>query len=269
MNAPDPLIVDYVKRAGFGEVMNLTHTSVDMKFILALCERWRPETHTFHLPMGECTVTLEDVYMLLGLKTNGKAVYGNVQQPNALCVELLGVDLIEGEGQQRGRGQGIKLAGLQLAYAGLQLDQFSDEETILQKTRMYIMLLFGKFLFPEGTGNSVNFMYLCLLGDIDAIKTYSWGSAVLAYLYSSLCKCAKKDSCTFSGCAFLLQAWAWWRMPVLAPANPNSYAFPYASRFNALGMDWSKTPDSKIIFYRQILDRLGPQDVIPLKMSIF
>ncbi|XP_058768389.1 serine/threonine-protein phosphatase 7 long form homolog [Vicia villosa] len=142
MIAPDPLIVDYVKRAGFGEVMNLTHTSVDMKFILALCERWRPETHTFHLPMGECTVTLEDVYMLLGLRTNGKAVYGNVQQPNALCVELLGVDLIEGEGQQRGRGQGIKLAGLQEAYVGIQLDQFSDEETILRKTRMYIMLLF-------------------------------------------------------------------------------------------------------------------------------
>ncbi|XP_058762850.1 protein MAIN-LIKE 2-like [Vicia villosa] len=214
MIAPDPLIVDYVKRAGFGEVMNLTHTSVDMKFILALCERWRPETHTFHLPMGECTVTLEDVYMLLGLRTNGKAVYGNVQQPNALCVELLGVDLIEGEGQQRGRGQGIKLAGLQEAYVGIQLDQFSDEETILRKTRMYIMLLFGRFLFPEGTGNSVNFMYLCLLGDIDAIKTYSWGSAVLAYLYSSLCKCAKKDVCTFSGCAFLLQTWAWYKIQI-------------------------------------------------------
>ncbi|XP_058767158.1 serine/threonine-protein phosphatase 7 long form homolog [Vicia villosa] len=262
MNAPDPLIVDYVKRAGFGEVMNLTESKVDMKFILALCERWRPETHTFHLPMGECTVTLEDVYMLLGLKTNGKAVYGNVQQPNALCVELLGVDLIEGEGRQRGRGQGIKLAGLQLAYDDLKLNEFSDEESILQKTRMYIMLLFGKFLFPEGTGNSVNFMYLCLLGDIDAIKTYSWGSAVLAYLYSSLCKCAKKNSCTFSGCAFLLQAWAWWRMPVLAPANPNSFAFPYASRFNAIGLDYTNTPLSKIIFYRQLLDRLGPQDFI-------
>src|SRR3954469_6013533 len=230
MDAPDLWIMSYVECAGFGKVMNLIHTSIDTKFILALCERWRPETHTFHLPTGECTVTLEDVYMLLGLNTNGKAVFGNVQQPNALCVELLGVDLIEGEGRQRGRGQGIKLSALQLAYQGLQLNDGSSEESKLQKTRMYIMLLFGRFLFPEGTGNNVNFMYLCLLEGIDAIKTYSWGSAVLAYLYSSLCKCAKKHSCTFSGCAFLLQAWAWWRMPVLAPANPNSYAFPYASR---------------------------------------
>ncbi|XP_058775324.1 uncharacterized protein LOC131649588 [Vicia villosa] len=51
-------------------------------------------------------------------------------------------------------------------------------------------------------------------------------------------------------------------MPVLAPANPNSFAFPYASRFNAIGLDYTNTPLSKIIFYRQLLDRLGPQDFI-------
>ncbi|XP_058784270.1 protein MAIN-LIKE 2-like [Vicia villosa] len=177
--------------------------------------------------------------MLLGLNTNGKAVFGNVQQPNALCVEMLGVDLIEGEGRQRGRGQGIKLVGLQQAYDDLKLNQFSSEESKLYKTRMYIMLLFGRFLFPEGTGNSVNFMYLCLLEDIDAIKTYSWGSTVLAYLYSFLCKCATKDSCTFNGCAFFLQAW-----------------------FNATGLDYTNTPVNKIIFYCQLLDRLRPQDFI-------
>src|SRR4051812_8608448 len=101
--------------------------------------------------------------MLLGLSTNGKVGFGNVQQPNALCIEILGVDLIEGEGRERGRGQGIKLAGLQKSYDDLQLDHFSSDESKLYKTRIYSMLLFGRFLFPEGTGNSVNFMYLCLL----------------------------------------------------------------------------------------------------------
>ncbi|MFQ6633825.1 hypothetical protein Gotur_011524 [Gossypium turneri] len=45
----------------------------------ALIERWRPETHTFHLPCGECTFTLEDVNLQLGLPVDGYAVTGSVQ----------------------------------------------------------------------------------------------------------------------------------------------------------------------------------------------
>ncbi|QHN91897.1 uncharacterized protein DS421_17g578980 [Arachis hypogaea] len=40
----------------------------------ALVECWRPETHTFHLLVGEVTVTLEDVNYILGLPINGEAV---------------------------------------------------------------------------------------------------------------------------------------------------------------------------------------------------
>jgi hypothetical protein len=74
----DPLIQPYIRGCGFGNLLNIVSYSVDYKFILALLERWRPETHTFHLPFGECTVTLEDVYMLLGLRIDGKAMNGRV-----------------------------------------------------------------------------------------------------------------------------------------------------------------------------------------------
>ncbi|KAI5421217.1 hypothetical protein KIW84_044885 [Lathyrus oleraceus] len=78
------------------------------KFILALLERWRPKTHTFHLPIGECTVTLEDVYMLLGLRIDGKAVNGRVNQNNSICNELLGDPLLddETEGETSGQARG-------------------------------------------------------------------------------------------------------------------------------------------------------------------
>ena len=40
---------------------------LDRSLLTALVDRLRPETHTFHLPCGEMTPTLQDVAYLLGL----------------------------------------------------------------------------------------------------------------------------------------------------------------------------------------------------------
>jgi len=37
---------------------------------------WRLETHTFHFPLGETTITLEDVEHILGLPVDGEVVTG-------------------------------------------------------------------------------------------------------------------------------------------------------------------------------------------------
>ncbi|MFQ6630732.1 hypothetical protein Gotur_009663, partial [Gossypium turneri] len=69
-------------------------------YLRALIERWRPETHTFHLPCRECTITLEDVSLQLGLLVDGYPITGSVQSSDwgAVCYELLGAipDKIEG-----------------------------------------------------------------------------------------------------------------------------------------------------------------------------
>jgi Plant mobile domain len=44
---------------------------LDKSLLTALVERWRPETSTFHLLVGELTVTLEDVCCLWGLPIRG------------------------------------------------------------------------------------------------------------------------------------------------------------------------------------------------------
>jgi hypothetical protein len=51
---------------------------MDHAALTALVDRWRPETHTFHLPCGEMTITLEDVAMLFGLRIDGQAVTGTI-----------------------------------------------------------------------------------------------------------------------------------------------------------------------------------------------
>ena len=35
---------------------------------------WRPETHTFYLPCGEITITMQDVKMILCLRLGGLQV---------------------------------------------------------------------------------------------------------------------------------------------------------------------------------------------------
>ncbi|MBA0645573.1 hypothetical protein Goklo_013660 [Gossypium klotzschianum] len=63
MSGPlSPLIENYLREAGFGHVANIGRgCKLGSKLISTFIERWRPETHTFHLPWGEYTITLEDV----------------------------------------------------------------------------------------------------------------------------------------------------------------------------------------------------------------
>ncbi|MFQ6630728.1 hypothetical protein Gotur_009663, partial [Gossypium turneri] len=102
MHGPlSPLVENYLREAGFWHMATVGRgCKVDPKLISALIERWRPETHTFHLPCRECTITLEDVSLQLGLLVDGYPITGSVQSSDwgAVCYELLGAipDKIEG-----------------------------------------------------------------------------------------------------------------------------------------------------------------------------
>ncbi|KAL8091400.1 hypothetical protein AgCh_033855 [Apium graveolens] len=71
-------MVPLLQSIGFHGVARVASLQLDWSLIPALVERWRPETHTFHLPMGEVTITLQDVGVLLGLPVDGDVVISDV-----------------------------------------------------------------------------------------------------------------------------------------------------------------------------------------------
>ncbi|MED6158961.1 hypothetical protein PIB30_037852 [Stylosanthes scabra] len=48
---PDALIL-YIKEAGFGGPLEMRPFVYDIPLLSAIVERWRPKTHSFHLPWG-------------------------------------------------------------------------------------------------------------------------------------------------------------------------------------------------------------------------
>ncbi|KAE8772534.1 Serine/threonine-protein phosphatase 7 long form-like protein [Hordeum vulgare] len=50
--------------------------------LTALLDSWQPETHKFHLPCGEMTVTLEDFARITWLPIDDQALTGRVDKKN-------------------------------------------------------------------------------------------------------------------------------------------------------------------------------------------
>ena len=86
----DPHITLYIDVAGFTGLFKVLDMEVDHALIMALVERWRSETHTFHLPHGEIGITLQDIEVMLGISVDGLLVTGKTNMNwSLLCQELL------------------------------------------------------------------------------------------------------------------------------------------------------------------------------------
>ncbi|XP_027927469.1 protein MAIN-LIKE 1-like [Vigna unguiculata] len=178
----------------------------------SLLERWRTETHTFHFPHGETTVTLEDVAVLLGLPIDGDVVTGPtiVQDIFSTFHEHLWVipplTVI--------RGNSIRVSWLNNTFQ--QLPQNANNNVIAQYARAYILTLIGSILMPDTSAARVHVMYLLKLPDLNVVNNYSWGSAVLACLYRGLDHDIHIRQENIGGCMILLQCWAWERITSIA-----------------------------------------------------
>ncbi|XP_017639730.1 protein MAIN-LIKE 2-like [Gossypium arboreum] len=139
-----PLIENYLRKARFWHMATIGRAcKLDPKLISALIERWRHETHTFHLPCGECTITLEDVHLQLRLPVDGYAVTESASSTDwgAVCYELLGVILDNINGGQ------IEMGWLRDIFP--KPDNDSIELERLRYARAYILEMIGGYLMSD------------------------------------------------------------------------------------------------------------------------
>ena len=112
--------------------------SLDWHLITVFVERWHPETHTFYLPLGECTISVEDVNIQLGLPVDGLPMIGRTRQDwHQVCFDLLGVVPPANK---------LKSCRLNLAWLGQQFFELpldADIIAIQRYARAYILHLMG------------------------------------------------------------------------------------------------------------------------------
>eukprot|EP00268_Persea_americana_P018274 TRINITY_DN1906_c0_g1_i1.p1 TRINITY_DN1906_c0_g1~~TRINITY_DN1906_c0_g1_i1.p1 ORF type:complete len:759 (+),score=112.96 TRINITY_DN1906_c0_g1_i1:187-2463(+) len=80
-----PLLKSRVDGMGFKDFFSIEPFRVDRALIASLSERWRDETHSFHFPPGELTISLEDIVQCWGLRVVGTPVFseGDYSEPDA------------------------------------------------------------------------------------------------------------------------------------------------------------------------------------------
>ncbi|QHO51693.1 uncharacterized protein DS421_1g33090 [Arachis hypogaea] len=227
----NPIVEGFLRDTGFYYVSQIGVVQCQAALVNALIERWRSETHSFHFPVGECDVTLEDVALIYGLPTNGLPVTGptlsSYEALEAECLDQFGV----APRQADCRESFIKLTWFRALKDRLVL---VDDIQIQRYVKCHIMLLFGTVMFGDKSGVGVHWKFLPLLRNFAGIIQFSWGLACLAHLYRALCRATRVDCKEIDGPLTLLLAWAWIRLPFLAPIPSNPRIFPIANRLRKL-----------------------------------
>ena len=160
--------------------------------ITALVDRWRPETHSFHLPVGEMTVTLQDVSMITALPINGEPVCEDTDSAG-WRQEMFGlIGRAPGQGEFKTLAAGAPYHWIVTNFANC--PENADRDTIVQYARAYAWWVLSRTLFGDSGGKLAQWWVLKQLTTLGAQTEtgpvlYSWGTAALAFLYRQVITC--------------------------------------------------------------------------------
>uniref|UniRef100_A0ACD5Y0F9 Uncharacterized protein n=1 Tax=Avena sativa TaxID=4498 RepID=A0ACD5Y0F9_AVESA len=139
--------------------------------ITTLVDRWRLETHSFHLRTGKMTVTLQDMSMILALPIQGDPLCINTSSDNwrdRMCSLIGGKcpgDTISKQGVKLRVTDGATFKWISQNFSTC-LKNASDDEVMIY-ARVYVWYVITKTIFPDGKGNMAHWHWLKALTKMD------------------------------------------------------------------------------------------------------
>ncbi|XP_028193381.1 protein MAIN-LIKE 1-like [Glycine soja] len=258
LGRPVPAIEGLIAGTGLSPLIACSVDTGDRGLLSAFVERWHRETSSFHLLVGELTITLDDVSSLLHLPVIGDL---HAFQPLNMddAVQML-VDLLM-VSPESARAETVQCRG---PYVRLQWVRDIYQHRCqaghwTAAARAYLLHLLGCTLFANKSATNVHVVYLEALRDLSMTERYAWGVAALVHMYDQLNDASMSHSRQLGGYITLLQIYE--QFPSVAESTADQdydEASPRACRWIAT----KKTVKSiRTPSYRERLDQLRIPDV--------
>ncbi|XP_028216531.1 protein MAIN-LIKE 1-like [Glycine soja] len=250
-----PAIEDMVAGTGLSPLIACSIDIGDRGIISSFVERWHRETSSFHLPVGEVSITLDDIASLLHLPIVG--AFHDFQplctdETVLLLVELLMVsaEVAMTETGQCG-GPYVRLQWLRDVY-----QRRCQTQHWTVAAHAYLLHLLGCTLFANKSATHVHVAHIQALRNLTLAGRYAWRAAGLVHMYDQLNDASLSTSRQFAGYITLLQCWIYEHFPSVAECNADpdyDEVLPRACRWIATKKTVKKLSTAT---YRQCMDRL-------------
>nr|ABN08023.1 IMP dehydrogenase/GMP reductase, related [Medicago truncatula] len=189
-----------VEGYGLHDLIYTGYSTVTHAMIRAMCERWHTETNSFHLPVWEMTITLDDVHNLLHIPIHSRMLDHDEAMSQErvidLMTRLLGMSDVDARSEIRTESAGhISYPTLKRVYEdhlteARRLDDPQTREELQERARRrqwcvrsFLLYLVGCAMFTNKTNRHIDLIYLDCMADLQAIGKWSWGGMALAYLF--------------------------------------------------------------------------------------
>ena len=172
----DERYTPYIQRLGLFPFIQLVRRSTprfNAPAITALVDRWRPETHTFHLMTGEMTPTLQDVSMILGLPIDGRPLCMSTDSDGwrAQMQALIGMAPEEVEDKSKDRvPAGATYPWIVSHFAHCPAG--ANDDVIQTYACVYVWYVISRTLFADSGGTTAQWMWRKALTVFDS--KWSW-----------------------------------------------------------------------------------------------